>query len=148
MQSPKRSIRKFGNSVLDYIQGRNQSNIVSKFVNTKKIKENIIKKLEMNKSNSHFLLKRHSLFYNYLFEEYVRPNIEEYGEKYQYQSEYKIYMKILNDQEFYNNLKQKFKVFNVLEKRDNFQKNISSKEEILEKLNNKDLSFKKRFIEY
>lgn len=59
------------------------------------------------------VLKTRQVFRSYLYETYVVPQIREIGPNFRFDDLYKIYMRLINDKEFFMKMKAKYDVLPV-----------------------------------
>ena len=97
------------NKVLQFVQGKNdQSNLFAKYVEMKKVKKEIELKFEKDPKLWQIVLKTRQLFIDYLHGTYILPHALMKGPSFKYDDKYKMYMKFINDKEFYVKLKSNY----------------------------------------
>ena len=93
------------------------ANGISDYINRLKAKQEISAALNNPNIMRDQVLSTHETFYDHMFDLLIEPNLALLGDKYKYDMEFKTYIDLLKDQDYYKKLKSEWKNTHVKEQR-------------------------------
>ena len=72
---------------------------------------------ERDKNNRQFFLSKHQMFIDYITHHFLKPKLKAKDDQFKYSIEYKMYMAIIYNNQFYQELRKRYRVLNLPEQK-------------------------------
>lgn len=94
--------------------------------------------LESHRSKVASILRSFETYNEFMFDRLIHPTLIKKGPSYKYENQYKIQIQALKNEEYYKEMKRKYKVLSTKEMKLKLIKQKAKKENLIKKLNSND----------